>query len=203
MKEETTEDKIIKAAEEELLSNGYDGARMRSIAEKAKINKGLLHYYFKSKDALFRLVFKKVFQEIFSSLTKAFDSDMPLFDKIEIAVNQFSDFIAKHPRLPFFILSEMNKNAEKHMERMRQANAEPPFLTLQNEIESNKKTGVVRSDYESKQFLLNMMSLILFPFIAKPMVLYMHDLSQKEYTELLRSRKKLITNILIQDIKAH
>ena len=34
------------------LNEAYDGARMRSISEKAEINKGLLHYYFKSKEAL-------------------------------------------------------------------------------------------------------------------------------------------------------
>lgn len=36
---------------------GFDGARMQEIADKANINKGLLHYYFKSKDALFDAIF--------------------------------------------------------------------------------------------------------------------------------------------------
>ncbi len=57
-----TEDRILKAARCEFLSKGYEGTRMRSIAERADINKGLLHYYFKTKDALLVHVFQETFQ---------------------------------------------------------------------------------------------------------------------------------------------
>ena len=55
---ENTEEKILKAAEEVFVQKGLDGARMQEIADKAGINKSLLHYYYRTKDKLFSKVFK-------------------------------------------------------------------------------------------------------------------------------------------------
>ncbi|HEX2898201.1 MAG TPA: helix-turn-helix domain-containing protein, partial [Bacteroidia bacterium] len=54
---ENTEFRILEAARHIFQQKGFDGARMQEIADTAQINKGLLHYYFKSKDALFHKVF--------------------------------------------------------------------------------------------------------------------------------------------------
>ena len=91
----STEEKILDAAENEMLSRGYEGARMRSISLKANINKGLLHYYFKSKEALMIAVFQRVFNEIFRSLAKVFASDKPIFEKIDLAVEEYTNFLIK------------------------------------------------------------------------------------------------------------
>lgn len=198
----TTEEKILQAAEDEMLERGFEGARMRSISEKADINKGLLHYYFKSKEALLIKVFQKTFTEIFGSLEDVFNSDVPLFEKVELAVDKYSDFLIKYPRLPLFIITEMNRNPEKHIMRMRKAGVHPPFESLVKELEENKKTGLIRKDYASEQFMMNMMGLILFPLIAKPMIMFMNDMSSAEYKNLIINRKKEVTALLIKDIKA-
>jgi TetR/AcrR family transcriptional regulator len=199
----TTEEKILQAAEDEMLERGFEGARMRSISEKAEINKGLLHYYFKSKEALLIKVFQKTFREIFGSLEEVFQSDAPLFEKVELAVDKYSDFLIKYPRLPLFIITEMNRNPEKHMMRMRKAGVNPPFGSLVAELEENKKSGLIRKDFASEQFIMNMMGLILFPLIAKPMIMFMNDMTQAEYKTLITNRKKEVTAILIKDIKAN
>jgi len=199
----TTEEKILQAAEDEMLERGFEGARMRSISEKAEINKGLLHYYFKSKEALLIKVFQKTFREIFVSLEEVFQSDAPLFEKVELAVDKYSDFLIKYPRLPLFIITEMNRNPEKHMMRMRKAGVNPPFGSLVAELEENKKSGLIRKDFASEQFIMNMMGLILFPLIAKPMIMFMNDMTQAEYKTLITNRKKEVTAILIKDIKAN
>ncbi|HPY96128.1 MAG TPA: helix-turn-helix domain-containing protein [Candidatus Cloacimonadota bacterium] len=58
-----TESIIFAAAMGEFLEKGYNGARMQAIADKAGINKALLHYYFKGKDDLYKSIFKKVFAD--------------------------------------------------------------------------------------------------------------------------------------------
>ena len=198
----TTEDKIIEAAETEMLECGYDAARMRSIAEKAEINKGLLHYYFKSKEALLTRVFQKTFSEIFKTLGEVFESDKPFFEKIELAVNQYSNFLIRHPRLPLFIISEINRDPAKHRARMKKAGVNPPFGGLLKELEEGKKKGLVRKDLKAEHVVLNMIGLIMFPIIAKPMVMFMNDLNLADYKQLLHDRKKIVSEILINDIKA-
>lgn len=53
MKENDTEERILKAAETEFFTKGFDGARTTSIAERAGVTHAMLHYYFRSKALLF------------------------------------------------------------------------------------------------------------------------------------------------------
>ena len=46
-------DKTIKAAIEEFAENGYKAASTNSICKKAKVSKGLIYYYFKSKEEIY------------------------------------------------------------------------------------------------------------------------------------------------------
>lgn len=86
---------------------------------------------------------------------------------------------------------------------MRKAGVNPPFGSLVAELEENKKSGLIRKDFASEQFIMNMMGLILFPLIAKPMIMFMNDMTQAEYKTLITNRKKEVTAILIKDIKAN
>ncbi|MBM6861956.1 TetR/AcrR family transcriptional regulator, partial [Clostridium saudiense] len=46
-------EKIIKAAIEEFAENGYKAASTNSICKKANVSKGLIYYYFKSKEEIY------------------------------------------------------------------------------------------------------------------------------------------------------
>ncbi len=56
--EASTEQKIIQAARKEFIETGLSGARMQHIAERAGVNKALLHYYFRSKEKLYEAALK-------------------------------------------------------------------------------------------------------------------------------------------------
>jgi AcrR family transcriptional regulator len=56
----STEEKIYEAARRVFVSKGMDGARMQEIADEAGMNKALLHYYYRSKENLFKAVFKDI-----------------------------------------------------------------------------------------------------------------------------------------------
>ncbi len=53
-----TRDRIVIAARELFVQHGQHGVNMRELAERAGVNKGLLHYYFKTKESIFREVFQ-------------------------------------------------------------------------------------------------------------------------------------------------
>ena len=67
-KNETTESQILDAAEKVFQAKGMVGARMQEIADKAGINKAMLHYYYRSKQLLFEAVFKTAFLNVSSSI---------------------------------------------------------------------------------------------------------------------------------------
>mgnify|MGYP006200449771 CR=1 FL=1 len=47
---------ILRAAREEFCERGFNGARVDSIAERAKANKRLLYHYYGNKEALYLAV---------------------------------------------------------------------------------------------------------------------------------------------------
>lgn len=196
----TTEEKIYQAATDEFLSNGFNGARMRSIAESAGINKGLLHYYFKSKEALLSSVFQTLFQEIFQDLSDIFHSEISIEEKIERTVDSYMEFLIRNPRIPFFIIGELNRDKEGHLRRMKEAKVKPPFMDLAQAIIKEKKRNGKVDKTAPQRFMLNMMSLMLFPFVAKGMVMFTHQMNEKEFGDMLRQRKSEIAAMLIKDL---
>lgn len=62
-KNEKTKDLILTAAIKEFANNGYQGARMNSIAKISGVNKALIHYYFKSKEDLYKSVLESIFAD--------------------------------------------------------------------------------------------------------------------------------------------
>lgn len=63
----STEDRISKAAQETFLKYGFHGTKLQQIAESAKVNKSVIHYYYRSKNKLYQIV---VYQFIESLRTK-------------------------------------------------------------------------------------------------------------------------------------
>lgn len=56
----TIEHRILEAAEENFAQAGFAGARTATIAARAGIPKANLHYYFKTKEALYRAVLDRI-----------------------------------------------------------------------------------------------------------------------------------------------
>ncbi|MEO1434911.1 MAG: helix-turn-helix domain-containing protein, partial [Bacteroidota bacterium] len=63
-----TENRILEIARSEFVKNGFSGTRMQAIADKAEINKAMLHYYFRSKEKLYR----EIFQDILNTMVPRF-----------------------------------------------------------------------------------------------------------------------------------
>lgn len=59
--EADAKERILKAAKKEFSKKGFKGTRTAKIAEIAKVNKALIHYYFKTKEMLYSEVLENIF----------------------------------------------------------------------------------------------------------------------------------------------
>ncbi|WP_227429403.1 TetR/AcrR family transcriptional regulator [Psychrobacter sp. I-STPA6b] len=67
---------ILQSAEEEFVLQGYQGATMQAIADRAGLPKANIHYYFKSKKNLYKTVLMGIIEEWNAGLvTMSVDSD--------------------------------------------------------------------------------------------------------------------------------
>ncbi len=69
---------ILDAAVREFSREGVAGARTDAIARAARVNKALLYYYFKDKEALYNAVLDQVFGGLLAAIEEVLSRDLPL-----------------------------------------------------------------------------------------------------------------------------
>lgn len=179
----STEQKILEAAEAEFLEEGFAGARMQQIADRAGINKAMLHYYFRSKDKLFALVFqhkvKEFLPKVFSGLRA---EDVPFVEKLDQFVLGYLQLLRKKPGLPLFIVTTMNRNPD--FAQLINTTIGPEIIeVLRQEI----RQGRIRS-VDPHQFLMTVIGMCIFPFLARPMFSSIFKLTPEAYDKIIAER---------------
>lgn len=189
----STEEKIRVAAARVFVRKGYAATKTRDIAEEAGINIASLHYYYRSKDKLFELVIGESIRRFSQMLDQVFGSDLPLQDKIRQFVAFHLETFKDNPHVPNFVLSESQKNPELLDKMMVH---EKSLLRLKQELKELAEAGVIREIHHA-QFILNLMGLTMFPFLAKPIVQLKTHVDDEEYARILEDRKEMIPEIII------
>lgn len=194
-----TSEKILNAATSIFEEKGYSGARMQEIADKASINKALLHYYYKSKDKLFELILKRAIQFVFPKINEVFEADLDFFVRIERFTYIYIETITKHPHIPGFVVHELNSNPHRLVKQIALTGFNIDFLKdiVKKEIDKGRII-----DIAPEQLILNIVSLCVFPFIGKPIavnVLLGGD--EDHFNRLMEERKTEVSKFIIKAIK--
>jgi TetR/AcrR family transcriptional regulator len=198
-KDQSAEQKILEAAKEVFFEQGMAGARMQDIADRAGINKALLHYYFRSKEKLFDVVYSEAAAKFAPRVSVLFEEDIPLFEKIEKFVTTYIDLLMQHPFIPLFVLNEMHKDADLHLAKIWGGNAPPVHLLLKQINEEIEKGHI--HPIHPVQLMLNMVAMCIFPFVGQPMVKAVFKLDNKQFMQLMEERKTSISKFIIDSIR--
>lgn len=199
VKDNSTEHRILEAAKKIFISKGMYGARMQDIADAAGINKALLHYYFRSKEKLFETIFEEAFNKLFPKLNSILTSDGSVFEKIKLVCTEYISQIQTMPYLPVFIISEVNRQPEIFLKKIWNKR-KPPLKEFAGMIETAIKQKEILPVHPL-QILLNIISLSIFPFMAKPLLQQIAGINKKQFDALIEERKKIVPQLIIQSIK--
>ena len=197
-KDTSTEQRIFDAAMEVFIARGYDGTRMQEIADKAGINKALLHYYFRSKDQLFEAVFAKVASRIFPVVRELISANMPLANKMSLFVDLYISTLTQNPFLPSFVLHELNNHPEKIATIIGGQGFNLDLLDEQ--IKKETEHGKIR-ELNAEHLLVNIVAMVIFPFVAKPVLLALLSKNEESYRIFIQERKKEILDFITHAIK--
>lgn len=197
--DKSTEQKILEAAKQVFMEKGIDGARMQDIADKAGINKALLHYYFRSKEKLFEMIFIEEARKFMPKITSIMVSELTLFEKVEKFVGEYIDTLMQNPLLPIFILNEINRNPKEAIKKIF-GNQRPPIDKVDEFITKLVKKGEIKP-IKGYELMVNMVSLCIFPFLARPMVQWITRANDEEFIKLMELRKKTVVKFVIDSVK--
>ena len=197
--QKNTEQKIFEAASRVFLRKGMAGARMQEIADEAGINKSLLHYYYRSKDKLFMSVFRLAIQDFLPGILDIFNSDLPVFQKLERFIHEYMQVLLGNPFVPMFILHEIQRDPDRLYNVFRDAGIDPSWVVT--EFEKSVDKGEIR-DVDPKHLIVNVLSLCIFPIAARPImqrVLFEND--AEAYKAFLKEREKSVSEFVINAIQ--
>ena len=198
-KDQSTEEKILAAARKVFVRDGMAGARMQDIADEAGINKALLHYYFKNKEKLFETIFQQATFEFLPRMNAIFESDMPLFEKIETFCNEYISQVIKTPYIPIFLLSELNKQPDQFLKKMW-GSERPKLHKMAEQVQTEVVNGNIKPIH-SMSLVMNMFGMCVFPFLAKPMLQFASGVTDAQFNHLMELRKTEIPKFIIEAIK--
>ena len=199
MTDVNTEQKILSAAKQQFIQKGMAGARMQEIADAAGINKALLHYYFRNKEQLFRAVFQSSMKEMLPRVFAILTDEAPLEVKVYQLADKYIDFLSENKALPLFILSEMQRDPNSIFKGMAIENI-VTFEPLQEQLDAEAKAGNI-IPITAQAFLMNFISLTVFPFVAKPMMQQVMNWSTESFDRMMQRRKKEIPQFFMNALK--
>ena len=195
----STEEHILQVAREVFMQNGYDGTSMQMIADRAGINKSLLHYYYRSKERLFREIFAKVFSQFIPHLGVIFMSEMSLEEMVYAFADRYIDVFLENPLIPIFVMQELSKNPDYLAELIKEAGINPnSMITRISQMLEDE--GIYMRDV--RHFFVNLIALCVFPFAARPLIQrMMFDNDGEAYDNFLLERKKEIPQLILNAIR--
>lgn len=191
-----TEEKIKEAAKAVFLEKGFDGATMKDIANAAGMNSALTHYYFRSKEKLFWLVFESLLKQWIEGIRITLDNPTSSLKEkiIELIESQFF-FHAENPDIILFLMNETQRDPEGLWQKMciSPALQESYFF---KQVEEAAQQQLIRP--VNPMFLLStVFSSIKQSFAGKALYMRVFNLDEAGFIAYTEENKNVFTDMIL------
>jgi AcrR family transcriptional regulator len=202
-----TERRILDAAHTVFMRRGTAGARMQEIAKEADVNSALVHYYFRSKERLSEAVFRRAAGELLPAVIQVLAQDRELEDKVAAVIDIELTRLVETPYLPAYVLSELTH----HPDRLRQFVSAVTGMVpeeagrhvmsgLRTQIGARVRAGTM-APIEPEQFVVNLLSLCIFPFAARPMISAMLGFDAAGFERFIERRRRELPAFFLRALR--
>lgn len=202
-----TEQRILDAAHTVFVRRGTAGARMQEIALEAGVNKALLHYYFRNKNRLAEAVFRRVATGLFARAGAILGGDDDLETKVRLIIGVYIDQLSRTPYVPGYVIGELTQHpdrAHQLLDAVRHFRDEahaPDFIAaLGRQLRSESRRGAIRP-IGVEQFIVNLVSLCIFPFAARPLIGTVLQLDERGFARFVEERKRTLPTFFLNALR--
>lgn len=149
---DATKGRILEAAKREFSRAGLGGARVDSIAARAKANKRMIYHYFNSKEDLFTAVLEDSYLGIRAAERSLALDDLAPQDALDALVRFTWRYYLENPEFLTFVNSE-NLHKARHLRKSKALAQEyPRFIEIvQRIIDRGVADGVFRPGIDAVQ----------------------------------------------------
>jgi TetR/AcrR family transcriptional regulator len=199
---------ILEAAMDEFIAEGWAGARMQSIADRAGINKPLLHYYFRSKEKLYNRTVYRVMAYFFGFVLGNVEGKDSFQEFLRAFIDSVIDETAENSRIPLFIMQELSRGGEAIRSILSQVLSEqnPPVTeVMRNHLIRAMETGEI-GPVNPIQFIMSLLGCCLYFVMAEPIIMEIGKqtdlLGNFDRKRFLEERKEAVFTLLYNGIRS-
>ena len=193
-------ERILFKARDLFIQNGYNSTSIRDIAAASETNVAMVNYYYHSKYNLFELIFDEALNILMRRVFTIVSSDKSFYELVESWIDSYYETLMEYPQIPIFILNEINQNPARLVERVHTHNPYQIYLTVSKRIEKEVEAGTIRPT-SPLDFVLNVLSLCVFPFVFGRMATKVADKTQEEYDKMLYEHKTYVKEFVISALR--
>jgi len=186
-----TEQLIKDTAKRVFFTDGRFNATTQDIADAAGVTRTVINYYFRSKDFLLQQVFKDAMEETKQKMDEIFLSKLPLKKKVIKFINMFTAEFTQFPYKEPFLISEINSFGFT----LPPQEVTAPLQQFFDEVQEAIDKGEIKKMLPVS-FLVNLLSLIAYPFITRQLFVRTLDVSDSKFEHMMDERKKMIIEVL-------
>ena len=186
------EERILTCAEKLFLEKGFDGTSMSDIALCVGINRPTLHYYFRTKDKMFRAVLARI---VLSFVPQVYDivdgRDKSVAERVSQVIDAYILIFMEKPCLPLFMVREVQRDFDFLVRMLRQEQidryAHKIIQALQAEMDEGKLKKV-----PLRTLFYTFYGLMTFPFLSRRLTESLLLAEGETFADMMEEWKKQV-----------
>jgi hypothetical protein len=137
---------------------------------------------------------------MFKKFAPVFDENISLEEKIRFFFKEHITFLQKNPRLPGFLLNEINHNPARIKKLIQQIDVNKLWMTLEAQHKDElKKYNITRETMP--QLMSSIAAISVFPFAARGILEVLFEKMNINFNDYMEERKEYAADFVIKAIK--
>lgn len=197
------EAQILETAEKLFLEKGYALTSTTEIAKVVGCNQALVHYYFRTKENLFNVIFEQKFKDFFLSVFQLRNlKDMSFLDKLKFIIESHYDMLQRNPKMPILVMNELSRQPEqlKTLRDKLHALPEQLFAEFSDELQHEIEKGNIRS-ISFPDLLISIISLNVAIFVLAPVAQKIIPLDENQVQMIIAHRRSENVDLILKSLR--
>lgn len=203
MQKNNMEEQILLVAKELFMQFGYEGVSTTQVAKAVGCNQALVHYYYRTKQNLFKIICQQEIQKMLKILADIPQEDISFEDFIEKIIEAQIGFMKNNPDAPFFIIGELRHNSEvlKMMKELFSEFGKEIVGKIRLFVQMKQSKGEL-NDVSVEDLLIDIVSLDVMSFVGQVLFTQILEMDSQTQEAFLERRKKHIKKLILSNIKS-
>ena len=201
--EQPLEEAILEVAEKLFLEKGFAMTSTTEIAKEVGCNQALVHYYFRTKDNLFNVIFEQKFKTFFQGVFEMKTmGNLSFQEKLRHIIETHFDLLRKNPKMPALILNELSRRPDQ-LDVLREKLHTLPeqlFAELEKDLQVEIQQGNIR-DISLMDILVSTLSLNIALFIIMPVAEKMLQLNEIQKEFMISHRRSENVEFILKSLR--